>query len=69
MIGPALTALLSNTAREALGDFSPVFGALLDHNSGQDLILLPSPGDICYCVAVTKFKPALVAFDFRLPRK
>lgn len=69
MIGPALTALLSNTPREALGDVGPVFGALLYHRSGQDLIFNLCPSHVCFVLAVAEFKPTFVAFNFRFARE
>ena len=63
MVVPSLTALLSDTTREALGYIGPVFGSLRNDDTGQDLIFLLGPGALRKVAAVVEFKPAGVALD------
>lgn len=66
VVVPTLTTLLSYAAWEVLGDLGPVFGALSEHNSGQDLVLLASPSPLCKVAAIDQLEPAGVALDLRL---
>ena len=63
VVGPALSALLSDPPREILCDLGPVFGALLGDDSGQDGVFFLRPGHVCHSVTVAEFEPALVALD------
>lgn len=69
VIVPSLTALLSNATWQALGNLSPVFGALSHDDSSEDSILFFGPGPLGEVATVVQLEPARVALDLRLARE
>ena len=65
---PAFTTLLTDTAREEHGNFSPVFGAIGKDGAREKLILFLGPGGANHVTPVTQFEVAFVALDLGLAK-
>ena len=63
VVVPSLSALLTNATGKGLGHMSPVLGTFGSDNTGQNLILVSSPGALGKVRAVGEFEPPGVTFD------
>ena len=67
MVVPPLTTLLSNAARQAFGDLSPILGSASRHYLSQDLIFASCPGAFGEVATVYELQPACMTLDFGFP--
>ena len=66
VVVPSLSALLANSAWQALGNVGPIVSAIANDDLSQNSVLFLGPAALGKMLAIVKFKPTCVALDLRL---
>ena len=66
VVVPSLSALLANSAWQALGNVSPIVSTIADDDLGQNPVLFLGPATLGKMLAIVKFEPTCVTLDLGL---